>query len=552
MIQVETCDAWRKSLALSQTTIAFQDVVVNQIQTRSVALTSTGTEPVTISSAVLTGEDFTMSGFALPLTLAPHQRALLSVQYRSSSAGTAVGQIMITSNSSTGNQAFISLSGTALTGPSAARTAGSFTYTGSPLVNTIAPANPWAPISNDFFGMTIYYLQPSSPRVTTGLTPFPSFPVSTIRLWDVAYWSFMEPSSGQFNWFKMDGIIDIAQQNGVNDFIFTFGHLPTWAALDPTNPCTNGEGPGTCSPPLMSAFDGFATQVVQRYCGKVKYYEPWNEPNNPASWSGTNAQLVTVSQHLYQIAKDPANCGCTNGICSPNGGVNPNKVLLPPIGGPSPSNIAWLNSYLAAAGSPYLYADIAAFHGYEWSGYQPEQLVTGVQLLEQSLAQYGLSNLDLWDTEGSWELDASLNQDQQASWLMRSHTAQAALGISRFVWYAYDNCTWGTLWCADNQDPTAGQSTEAGNAYATIENWFIGANLTHCQQYQNGLWACELQRAGNHDAWMLWSSTGTSIPVPVPANLGLTMYRDWQNNLISLQPELTVTQMPVLLENNDL
>ena len=52
-----------------------------------------------------------------------------------------------------------------------------------------------------------------------------------MRLWDVAYWSFMESSSGQFNWFKMDGVIDIAQQNGVDDFIFTFGHLPTWAAL---------------------------------------------------------------------------------------------------------------------------------------------------------------------------------------------------------------------------------------------------------------------------------------------------------------------------------
>ena len=53
-------------------------------------------------------------------------------------------------------------------------------------------------------------------------------------------------------------------------------------------------------------------------------------------------------------------------------------------------------------------------------------------------------------------------------------------------------------------------------------------------------------------AWMLWSSTGTSISVPVPANLGLTVYRDWQNNLSSLQPELTVTQMPVLLESSDL
>jgi hypothetical protein len=135
---------------------------------------------------------------------------------------------------------------------------------------------------------------------------------------------------------------------------------------------------------------------------------------------------------------------------------------------------------------------------------------------------------------------------------MRYHAAQAALGVTRFVWYAYDQCGWGTLWssplCTANQGPT-GQLTEAGNAYSTIENWFTGANLTQCQQYQNGLWACELQRSGGYDAWMLWSSTGTNLSVPVPQNLGLTVYRDWQGNVHTLPAELTVNQMPVLLEN---
>ena len=119
-------------------------------------------------------------------------------------------------------------------------------------------------------------------------------------------------------------------------------------------------------PPDMNAFDNFATQLVQRYCGTVKYYEPWNEPDNPQFWDGTDAQLLTIARHTYQIAKDPANCGCTNGVCSPNGGVNPNQVLLPPISGLGPGSIAWLNSYLASAGTSYPYADIAAFHGYQF------------------------------------------------------------------------------------------------------------------------------------------------------------------------------------------
>jgi hypothetical protein len=51
---------------------------------------------------------------------------------------------------------------------------------------------------------------------------------------------------------------------------------------------------------------------------------------------------------------------------------------------------------------------------------------------------------------------------------------------------------------------------------------------------------------------MLWSSTGTQISVPIPEESGLTVYRDWQNNVKTLPAELTVDQMPVLLENHDL
>ena len=97
------------------------------------------------------------------------------------------------------------------------------------------------------------------------------------------------------------------------------------------------------------------------------------------------------------------------------------------------------------------------------------------------------------------------------------------------------------------------QLTVAGVAYGVLEQWLTGANLTQCQQYQNGLWACELQRSGgNYDAWMLWSSTGANISVPVPENFGLTVCRDWQNNVLTLPAQITVNQMPVLLENYDL
>jgi Abnormal spindle-like microcephaly-assoc'd, ASPM-SPD-2-Hydin len=549
-------NAWTQTMSVSAGSLSFEDVVVDTAVTKSVALTSTGTEPITISAASVSGAGFTVSGPTVPFTLNPGQAATLNVRFSPSATGTVTGQLTVASNSTSGGPAVVGLSGSAVLGPNGSGTPQTpFSYAGSTLVSTWIPPDPSAAISPDLFGLTITNLAPNSLQAEPNPTPFPTFPVSTMRFWDVSYWAMIQPTDGDWNWIKMDNSLAIAQQNGVSDFIFTFGRPPAWASTIPTDPCTNGEGAGSCDPPDMDAFETFATAVVQRYCGRVKYYEPWNEPDNPQFWDGNNSQMLAIAQQAYQIAKDPANCGCTNGVCAPNGGANPNKVLLPPISSVSQSSLNWLSSFLAAAGSQYPYADVAAFHGYGFI--DPEDMVTGSQpkLFQQTLASYGLSDLPVWNTEASFEWDTNMSQDQQASWVMRYHVVQDLLGTSRFIWYAYDSCSWGTLWtspgCTTDEGP-AGELTEAGTAYSTIESWLLSANLAQCQEYQNGLWACELLRSGGYNAWMLWSSTGTSISVPIPANLGLTVYRDWQNNLDTLPSQISVTQMPVLLESQDL
>jgi beta-galactosidase GanA len=49
-------------------------------------------------------------------------------------------------------------------------------------------------------------------------------------------WNTLEPANGQYNWTTMDGTIVIAKQNGVSDFIFTLGYVPTWASQNPADP----------------------------------------------------------------------------------------------------------------------------------------------------------------------------------------------------------------------------------------------------------------------------------------------------------------------------
>jgi len=514
--------------------IDFGNVALQVPVTRILRLDSTGTLPLVITSATITGVGFSVSSPSMPITLNPGQSTSLGITFDPVAEGASSGQLVIASNASTASLVI------PLTGAGA--TAGTFSYAGSPIASTYVPPRAGSPIAPSYFGMTIQHTS----------TPFPDFPVSTLRYWDVAPWASIESARSAYDWSHLDAELALGQQNGVTDSLYTFGDVPPWASTDPAAPCSGGDGAGTCAPPDRAAFDDFVTTIVQRYCGKIQYYETWNEANIAPYWNGTQAQMLAIASDVNQIVKDPANCGCTNGVCSPGGGVNPNHVLLPSINKVNTASLAWLDSYLSQTGSTYPYADIAAFHGYGTvSNANPEQIVSQVQSLNQVLAAHGLDGLPLWNTEASWGALTTVGADQ-AAWLMRYQTAQAAAGVSRFLWYAYDSCGWGTLWvgpwCTNTTMPL-GQINAAGAAYPVIQTWLSGASLDQCQAYQNGLWICALERPGGYKAWIVWSSTGTWIDVPIQASSGLLIYRDWQNDVNALGPDLMVGSTPVLLGN---
>lgn len=96
----------------SYTSVPFGNVFINTTATQYLTLTSTGTVPVTINCAALTGAGFTMSGATLPVTLNPNQAVTLSVQFDPAVMGPASGQLTITSTSSTNPTATVGLSDT--------------------------------------------------------------------------------------------------------------------------------------------------------------------------------------------------------------------------------------------------------------------------------------------------------------------------------------------------------------------------------------------------------------------------------------------------------
>ncbi len=104
-------DAALQVLGISTSSVAFGSVPVNSPVSQSVVLSSTGTLPVTVSAASLSGTGFSISGASLPATLAPGQTISLSVQFDPTSSGAAAGQLSLSSNSS-GGSPVVALSGT--------------------------------------------------------------------------------------------------------------------------------------------------------------------------------------------------------------------------------------------------------------------------------------------------------------------------------------------------------------------------------------------------------------------------------------------------------
>jgi hypothetical protein len=99
-------------LSISTASLSFGSLAVNATATQSLTLTSTGTTPVTVNSATITGAGFTLIGGSLPVTLNPTQTMTLTLQFKPATTGALTGQITVSSNSTSGGTAVVGLSGT--------------------------------------------------------------------------------------------------------------------------------------------------------------------------------------------------------------------------------------------------------------------------------------------------------------------------------------------------------------------------------------------------------------------------------------------------------
>ena len=103
------------SLSLSGSTVAFGNVTVGTSKTLTATATNNGTAAVTVSSAVSSASQFSLTQPALPLTVAVGQNVTLSMTFTPSAAGSVTGNLTISSDASD-SPVTVSLSGNGVTG----------------------------------------------------------------------------------------------------------------------------------------------------------------------------------------------------------------------------------------------------------------------------------------------------------------------------------------------------------------------------------------------------------------------------------------------------
>ena len=121
-------------------------------------------------------------------------------------------------------------------------------------------------------------------------------------------WTALEPLKGVWNWQPLDIWVAAAEQHGVADILLTLGQTPAWASTNPDD--VNYVGAGAPAPPADNQdWRDYITAVAQRYKGRIRYYEIWNEPNDTTYYTGTVAELAEPTAEAYSILKavDPGN-----------------------------------------------------------------------------------------------------------------------------------------------------------------------------------------------------------------------------------------------------
>jgi hypothetical protein len=377
------------------------------------------------------------------------------------------------------------------------------------------------------------------PKVTYGTLSHPSLVWTTVE----------SGGRGVYNWKNMDPFIQIAPKdaNGVAQIVLSMGWTPGWAVANHQH-CFNTQKNGvacTVPPDNMQDWVDFITALVAHYNGKgaqahVKYYEIWNEANDPLFWTGGIPALVNMAQLAYPIIKaDPYSSVTTPSVIWSQG-------------------VSFLTAYLKAGGSNY--ADVLTFHGYpsatgshtqvpvpmpESSASTNAPIQTMVADFRTLADQNGMLGKPIGSTEGGWGVHGVSDPDMQMAWIAHYEIVQAGLAatdnLAFQTWYTWGMSGSGTI------ETTAGNPTTAGLGYDVVLTWLTGQTPEPCTSSGN-IWSCAVGK--NLIVWDGSQSckNGVCTTSPYTAPAQYSKYVDLTAAVHTISGQIALGVKPLMLE----
>lgn len=383
----------------------------------------------------------------------------------------------------------------------------------------------------EFFGMHLH--QFDDPR------NWPTARIGAFRLWDCAgSWAEVQPNRrGEFDFERLDSAVDALGNQG-RTLMLTFGRTADWATSDPTAP--GAYGPGRSSPPAdMNDFRMYVRAVANRYAGRIKAYEIWNEVNTIDFWTGSIAQLVEMTRIAREEVKR----------------ADPDAIIVSPNGvGAWAERTQYIVDFMRAGGVSLV--DVVGYHLYT-SQQGPEVFVEPMQAFREAIRKTGFRG-QFWCTEvgylapnrrdgyagwSDYERAISVDDTTAAIYTVRMMLLARCLGFERVYHYSWDNTRLG--YC---QPDTLAERQNAV-ALRNFSNLIVGAKLKGARRDAQGVWySVVIFATGTAFAGcqgnIYWTEPGV-MPIRVSTPKGVPVFFNGQK--LEVANSVLVSERPVMV-----
>jgi len=226
-------------------------------------------------------------------------------------------------------------------------------------------------------------------------------------------------------WEKYDRIVALAEAYDIQ-ILARLDNPPAWSRAQ-------GDAIGTLAPPDdFNDFGDFAAAVAGRYCGRVRFYQVWNEPNIYPEWGEQDVNPEAYTE-LLRIAYTRIKAACPSAVV-----VSAALAQTTERGGRNLNDLAFLERmYRAGAGDFFDVLGAQAFG--LWTGptdrrTSPDRTnFSRVLLTREIMVRHGDADKPIWITEMGWaavppELPTRfgrVTQEQQARYLVDAYRRAA-------------------------------------------------------------------------------------------------------------------------------